>query len=96
MKLWLLRPAKGLKKNDDPWEVWYDKAFGFVVRAETEEEARKLANKAGGEETGEKMVIVEHIYQVGGDPWLDAKYSSCVELTADGKPEVIIVDLWSA
>lgn len=36
MKLWLLRPVVGLDENDNPWWPWYDKAFGFVVRAETE------------------------------------------------------------
>ena len=30
MRLWLLRPVEG----DSLWDPWYDKAFGFVVRAE--------------------------------------------------------------
>ena len=40
MKLWLIRtrdPTSGA------WDPWYDKAFGFVVRAETEGQARKFA-----------------------------------------------------
>ena len=36
MRLWLLRPQEGLIEGDNPWDPWYDKAFGFVVRAETE------------------------------------------------------------
>ena len=40
MKLWLLKPIKR-------WTVWYDKAFGFVVRAATEDEARAAASREG-------------------------------------------------
>jgi hypothetical protein len=38
VRLWLLRPVES---GSAFWEPWYDKAFGFVVRAETEEDARK-------------------------------------------------------
>ena len=56
MKLWLLRPVDGLAKNDNPWEPWYDKAFCFVVRAETDTEARDMAHaEAGDENRGEFM-----------------------------------------
>jgi hypothetical protein len=44
MKLWLLRPKEGRSH----WEPWYDKAFGFVVRANSETEARKLASGDAG------------------------------------------------
>lgn len=37
MRLWELRP---IDKDSGPWEPWYDKAFGFVVRADTEAQAR--------------------------------------------------------
>lgn len=92
MKLWLLQPLNGLPPSDDPWEPWYDKAFGFVVRAETEEEARKLANDDGGDETGPYS---QKVYRTGGNPWLDPKYSSCEELTADGASGVVIRDFRS-
>jgi hypothetical protein len=90
MKLWLLRPfIENL--DDNPWYPWYDKAFGFVVRAETEESARNIANKNGGVETGPIDLTV---YRVGGDPWLDPAFSSCVELLADeGDEGVVITDL---
>lgn len=38
-KLWLLRP---IDENSPPWTPWYDKAFGFVIRAESEREARRM------------------------------------------------------
>jgi hypothetical protein len=91
MKLWLLRPVieSGL------WDPWYDKAFGFVVRAKTEEQARKLAEDACGEES-------QNHYSADGDvvpmmqAWIDPSYSTCVELTADGDKMVIIRDFASA
>lgn len=90
MKLWLLRPVNGLAKNDNPWDPWYDKAFGFVVRADTEAEARDMAHAEAGDENREMFL--------GGktantnEPWRDAKYSTCVELTAEGHAEVVMQD----
>ena len=40
MKLWILMPKENLNKGDDPWNPWYDKCFGMIIRAKTEEEAR--------------------------------------------------------
>lgn len=90
MKLWLLKP-----KDDNyvAWNPWYDKAFGFVVRAETEERARQLANDKGGDEVGK---ISNTTYRTGGDPWLDPKQSTCEELTTDGDEEVVLEDYASA
>lgn len=90
MKLWILRPADGLESNDNPWEPWYDKAFGFVVRAETSEEARMIADRNAGDENrgqflGKKTAETEV-------PWLLEKYSTCEELVADGEPGLIIGD----
>ena len=81
MKLWLLRPIHG---HDEwgPWKPWYDKTFGFVVRAETEDEARLLASKQAGDE--------------GHHAWMEPFESTCVELTADGPAGVVIQDHCSA
>ena len=46
MKLWILRPIEG----SPYWEPWYDKAFGFVVRAKDEKEARMIAYRDQGDE----------------------------------------------
>ena len=75
MKLWLLQPVT-------PWVPWYDKAFGFVVRASTEEKARWLASTQAGDE--------------GCAVWLDAKQTTCVELVANGKQDVILRDFAAA
>jgi hypothetical protein len=91
VKLWHLLPREGL--SPDPWEPWYDKCFGQVVRAQTEEAARAIANKSGGAE-------VPWSFGKGrrGDtgPWLDPALTTCVELAADGEPGCILTDIHSA
>ena len=96
MKLWILRPVAGLPEDDNPWEPWYEKAFGFVIRAETEEDARKIAHEnAGHENDGEfklpQMSHAEHRWNTT-TPWLDAKYTSCTELSAEGEAGVLMRD----
>lgn len=81
MKLWLLRP----QPNSSIWEPWYDKAFGFVVRAETESAARQLAHQEGGDENrGER------------NPWLYPQHSTCKEITSEGEPGIVLRDFASA
>lgn len=90
MKLWLLRPMEKLPGNDNPWEPWYDKAFGFVVRAETEAEARDMGHaEAGDENRGE--FLRQQIADTR-EPWKDSKYSTCVELLPEGFAEVVMLD----
>ncbi len=92
MKLWILKPVERLPQGDDPWEPWYEKAFGFVARAETEDEARKFAHTQAGDENREMFF--------GGNttniPWLDAKYSTCADLTAEGDAGVVLKDFHAA
>lgn len=78
MELWILKPLPIPAKKDDPWEPWYDKTFGFVVRAISEWDAREIAAKNCGDE--------------GDLVWLDPAYSACDELTADGEAGVVLVD----
>ena len=81
MKLWLPRPKEeDLPDSDNPWEPWYDKCFGAIIRAETEKDARQMMAEATSD------------YAEGKDAWLDEKYSSCVELASEGKTEIIIKD----
>lgn len=94
VKLWILRPTDNLVENDNPWDPWYDKAFGFVVRAETESAARQFADKdAGDENRGEflQMTIAQTT-----NPWLDEKYSTCEPLNADGEAGVVMKDFAAA
>ena len=92
--LWLLRPLDGLPNNDNPWEPWYDKAFGFVVCAESEQAARQLAHtEAGDENRGE---FLDGKIADTKTPWLDAKYSTCAELTSAHAAGVVMRDFASA
>lgn len=91
MRIWLLLPREDLPDTPlHPWRKYeeYWKAHGFVVRAATEEDARKLANDAGGEENE----VRRHEGQWNMAPWLDAALTTCEELTGEGPAEVILRD----
>ena len=80
MKLWILKPREVVYGTElDLWKPWYDKAFGYIVRAESEEEARKLGTLGSGIEAAEA--------------WLDAKYPTCEELLPEGKSEIVLSDI---
>jgi hypothetical protein len=87
MALWRLNPRMDTLwwcvEGKDPWQPPFDCAFGFVVRAADEEEARWLAHEAAGEENR----------SIGGlSPWLDAQYSVCERVDPDGSGEVVLVN----
>jgi hypothetical protein len=88
MKLWLLSPIDDLNEDGNPWYPWFDKVFGFVVRAETEKEARAMADRNAGEENHEISYSIK--------PWMDARYSSCVELTHEGEQGLVMRDFRGA
>jgi len=92
MRLWLLRPRDDLPEVRDehanPWYPWHDKYFGFVIRAETEERAREMAQVDGGDEIGCQWHDIA--------AWLSPEYSTCTELTADGDEGIVIKDFASA
>ena len=81
MKLWLIKAREDLPKRTNPWEPWYDKAFGFVIAAETEEIARQLAADNAGDEHGQS--------------WLSEIYSTCVELTSNRPSGLVLKDFSS-
>jgi hypothetical protein len=85
VKLFLLKPIQKAPKYD-PWDPWYDKAFGFVVRAEDETMARQFASEQAGNEEDAGF----------GNPWLSSYFSTCVELSHDGEMGVILQDTRSA
>lgn len=87
MALWKLLPDHGslwwCVDGKDPWQPHWGKAFGFVVRAPSEEEARWQAHASGGEENRTLP---------GVQPWLDPHYSRCDPLSDDGAAEVLLVN----
>ncbi len=84
MPLFILKPRMDLRSADDPWDSWSHSAFRFVVRAQNETEARKLAQDNGGNEMRTKAV------------WLSAEYTICELLTQEGVSMVICRDFASA
>lgn len=80
MKLFILTP-RPFVEGRNPWGTWYDKAFGFIVRAETEDDARRYANEVCGDE---------------GPVWTHEKYTYCTILKDDGTPGVIMHDFRAA
>ena len=93
MKLYILRPVEGLG-NDNPWEPWYDKAFGFVVRADSADQARQFANEDAGDENRGMFLSKKTANTTA--PWTDEKYSTCEELKADGEAGVVMKDFAAA
>lgn len=91
MKLWILRPVENRPVGDDPWEPWYDKCFGFVIRSETADGARRYAQAGAGDE----QPWHEH-KRDETKPWLDPKYSTCEELTVEGDAGIVIQDFRAA
>jgi hypothetical protein len=75
--LWRLQPIKG-------WNPWYDCMFEIIVRAESEDRARQLANAQQGNPRTER------------DGWLDPAITSCERIWSDGDEEVICRDIHSA
>ena len=90
-KLWILRPVAamtvtGVSREVSPWVPWYDRCFGMVVAAETEDDARVIASHGGGRETREGI----------GNPWLSSMFSECTELVADDCAGVVLTDIREA
>ena len=86
MKLWLLRPIRPeIEEDKRYWWDDYNIYIGFVIRAETEERARQLADEKADCVCDEQVGI-----------WLDSSLTSCVELIASGPEEVIIHDYTGA
>lgn len=87
MPIWRLTPKHDsiwwCVEGKDPWQPHQGKAFGFVVRAGTEEEARWLAHQSAGGEN-ERLPGVR--------PWIDPQYSTCEQLAPGGSPEVVLVN----
>ena len=83
MPLWSLKPLDSLpyERGDNPWVPPYDKKHGFVVRAETADEAR--------------LVAARDSYDEGRNAWLDPDLSECIALTGSGDAGVILSDFRS-
>jgi hypothetical protein len=93
MQLWILQPQLSvLEREAHPWTPPFDKTLGVLVRAGSEVEARQLAqSKAGNEGQGvySRLGLAED--EMAEEVWLKPEWTSCDQLTAEGKSEVIMV-----
>ena len=72
---------ENLPVENNPWEPWFGKCFGFLICTEKEYQARKIADENRGDE---------------GSAWLDPNLTSCAEVTPDQVDEgVILMDFRS-
>ena len=94
MKLWILRPRRDLEEGNDPWKPWYDKSFGFIIRAETETQARVIADSNGADEN--RGEFLRQKIADTKNPWLSAMYSTCEILSSEGNEELIMHDFAAA
>lgn len=107
MKLFRLRPnpSRDLKVNGegntrDPFSG-YDIKIGFVIRAESEEEARKMAEENAGDEvyatygkwlngdTVRKELEEDEFVHYDGI-WTNENLVECIELTEDEEEEIVL------
>jgi hypothetical protein len=94
MRLWLLSPRpQVLRRKVNPWRPPYDKVFAAVVRAESEERARKLVQaRAGHEGLGIYLSLGADEEETATTVWIDHEYTSCVRLRERGKAGVLVID----
>jgi hypothetical protein len=88
MNLFLLRPTE----ENEIWEPWYDKYFGFVVRAETESNARAMIS-------GKNITLGDECDRLTGfNPWQSPENTTCVKIADDvnGEAEILMSDFHAA
>jgi hypothetical protein len=96
MKLWKLYPRPDLPSDEDhnPWEAPDARVCRFVVRAESADDARRLAaRKAGGEDEvwvwdPERARSRRERRPIS--VWVDPNFSVCEELTEEGLPGIVL------
>lgn len=91
MNLYHLEPRAPKRK---PWDPWYDKCFGFVIRAETESQARLMASVQSGDEDG----LMSKEEKKKDSVWLAPHLTVCHEIAynVSGKEDTIIRDFHAA
>lgn len=90
-RLWLLRPIgiedDGWPSKGSPWDRagYWDCNHGFVIRADSEQQARRMAAGVPGDEN-----------RLSPSPWLMPEHSTAEVLTADGDIGMVMRDFHSS
>jgi len=85
VKLWKLGPQKEYEVEGN-FIFHRGSCWGFVIRAETEEKARKLAHKNA---RNEKYAYLDRENDIKKETWIEPKYTYCKEILAEGEEEII-------
>lgn len=67
----------------NPWaiEAFLEAPWSMLIRASSEDEARRLASRQDAE-------MLDHVPRA----WLDPALSLCVEITTEGEPGILLVE----
>lgn len=88
MKLFLLKAIP-------PFDPSYDATHGLLIRAESDQHAREMANEATAFDYKKLVGKTENgrgIFEPYDHPWLDPERTSCDEVAAEGEPGVLLCD----
>jgi hypothetical protein len=73
--IYLLEPTQAaLDMEYGPWNPWYDKCFGMVIKAYNEAAARAIAQGNAGDEGH------EWVKQRNGNVWMDNALTKCEKI----------------
>lgn len=86
MKLYLLHPNPAWRRGDylDPWHDRWDAGgtvYSMLIAAETEQQARQIANKSAGAENIVLVLPTDATWKP--TPWLDPDLSTCREIAIE-------------
>ncbi|SDJ24272.1 hypothetical protein SAMN04487867_12972 [Vreelandella titanicae] len=65
-----------------PFNPGYDVTQGLLIRAESEGDARAMADQKTRAEYGRPR----------HRPWMDTRLASCAEMTSEGAAEIVMMD----
>lgn len=82
--VWVLTPRDDRNIDDvsDPWSPWFDKNFGFIIRAESETRAREIAQENAGGETRDNR---------DEGVWTDPSLAACVPIEEYGGDDEVLM-----
>lgn len=88
-KIFVLRPVGYHDSFEEGlWDPWYDKAFGFLIAADDETEARTMASNAHSS--------YEHEMKAA---WLNPELTTCKEISSYAETdttEILMADIRTA
>ena len=88
MQLYLLKARPDLDDSVSAKHFGYDRHDGFVIRAESEEQARDMAQS--------KALAMSQGRRSTTDTWTDPGITVCEKLSEQGASEILLEDFYEA